>query len=99
METVADYGTVQYFGVQTLTTGIFSTWLNGNNAGGAAQIAGVADKIGSIEVGKAASLVVSEGDIFDYLGHKVTHLWIDGREVDLNNRHKQLHDKYKQRIN
>ncbi|MFN7224747.1 MAG: ABC transporter permease [Paracoccaceae bacterium] len=41
METVADYGTVQHFGVQTLTTGIFSTWLNGNNAGGAAQIAGV----------------------------------------------------------
>ncbi|MEH8015974.1 amidohydrolase family protein [Rheinheimera muenzenbergensis] len=65
----------------------------------AAQIAGVADKIGSIEVGKAASLVVSEGDIFDYLGHKVTHLWIDGRAVDLNNRHKQLHDKYQQRIN
>lgn len=41
METVADYGTVTYFGVQTLTTGVFSTWLNGNNAGGAAQIAGV----------------------------------------------------------
>lgn len=41
METVADYGTVQHFGVQTLTTGIFTTWLNGNNAGGAAQIAGV----------------------------------------------------------
>ncbi|WP_027671563.1 amidohydrolase family protein [Rheinheimera baltica] len=65
----------------------------------AAQIAGVADKIGSIEVGKAASLVVSDGHIFDYLGHKVTHLWIDGREVDLNNRHKQLHQKYQQRIN
>jgi iron(III) transport system permease protein len=42
METVADYGTVAHFGVQTLTTGIFSTWLSGNNAGGAAQIAGVA---------------------------------------------------------
>lgn len=41
METVADFGTVTYFGVQTLTTGVFSTWLNGNNAGGAAQIAGV----------------------------------------------------------
>lgn len=39
METVADYGTVLHFGVQTLTTGIFSTWLSGNNAGGAAQIA------------------------------------------------------------
>ncbi len=41
METVADYGTVHHFGVQTLTTGIFSTWLDGNNAGGAAQIATV----------------------------------------------------------
>ena len=41
METVADFGTVTHFGVQTLTTGVFSTWLNGNNAGGAAQIAGV----------------------------------------------------------
>ena len=41
METVADFATVQHFGVQTLTTGVFSTWLNGNNAGGAAQLAGV----------------------------------------------------------
>jgi iron(III) transport system permease protein len=41
METVADYGAVQHFGVQTLTTGVFSTWLNGGNAGGAAQLAGV----------------------------------------------------------
>lgn len=41
METVADYGTVHHFGVQTLTTGVFSTWLNGGNAGGAAQISGV----------------------------------------------------------
>lgn len=41
METVADFGTVSTFGVQTLTTGVFSTWLNGGNAGGAAQISGV----------------------------------------------------------
>lgn len=41
METVNDYGTVDYFGVQTLTTGIFSVWLSGGNAGGAAQIATV----------------------------------------------------------
>jgi len=41
METVSDYGTVNYFSVQTLTTGIFSTWLEGGNAGGAAQIASV----------------------------------------------------------
>ena len=39
METAADFGTVQHFGVQTLTTGVFSTWLGQGNAGGAAQIA------------------------------------------------------------
>ena len=41
METVSDFGTVDYFAVQTLTTGIFTVWLEANNAGGAAQIAGV----------------------------------------------------------
>ncbi|OSP56133.1 iron ABC transporter permease [Pseudoruegeria sp. SK021] len=39
METVSDFGVVQYFAVQTLTTGIFTTWLEAGNAGGAAQIA------------------------------------------------------------
>ncbi|ETA53831.1 ABC transporter permease [Ponticoccus alexandrii] len=39
MESVNDFGTVDYFAVQTLTTGIFSVWLQANNAGGAAQIA------------------------------------------------------------
>lgn len=41
METVADFGTVDHFGVQTLTTGIFSVWLSGGNSGGAAQISAV----------------------------------------------------------
>ena len=41
METVADFGVVEFFAVQTLTTGIFTTWLEAGNAGGAAQIAGV----------------------------------------------------------
>ena len=38
METLADFGAVQHFAVQTLTTGVFSTWLNSDNAGGAAQL-------------------------------------------------------------
>ncbi len=41
MESVNDFGTVDYFAVQTLTTGIFSVWLESNNAGGAAQISSV----------------------------------------------------------
>lgn len=39
METVNDFGTVDYFAVQTLTTGIFSVWRQTGNVGGAAQIA------------------------------------------------------------
>ncbi|MFV2001511.1 MAG: ABC transporter permease [Paracoccaceae bacterium] len=41
METVSDFGVVSFFSVQTLTTGIFTTWLDGGNAAGAAQLAGV----------------------------------------------------------
>ena len=39
METVNDFGVVDFFGVQTLTMGIFTVWLETGNAGGAAQIA------------------------------------------------------------
>ncbi|MEM9046425.1 MAG: iron ABC transporter permease [Pseudomonadota bacterium] len=39
METMADFGAVDFFAVQTLTRGIFTIWLDMNNAGGAAQIA------------------------------------------------------------
>lgn len=38
METLADYGTVQYFGISTFTTGIFRTWYGLNSAAGAAQL-------------------------------------------------------------
>jgi iron(III) transport system permease protein len=41
METVNDFGTVDFFAVQTLTMGIFSVWLESNNVGGAAQLASV----------------------------------------------------------
>ena len=39
METMADFGAVDYFAVPTLTRGVFSIWLDMHNAGGAAQIA------------------------------------------------------------
>lgn len=42
METGADFGTVEFFAVQTLTTGIFTTWLEAGSAAGASQIALVA---------------------------------------------------------
>ena len=39
METLNDFGAVEFFAVQTLTTGIFTVWLESSNVGGAAQIA------------------------------------------------------------
>jgi iron(III) transport system permease protein len=39
METLADFGTVSYFGVQTLTTGIFKTWFSEGNLALASQLA------------------------------------------------------------
>jgi len=39
METLNDFGTVDFFAVQTLTAGLFDTWMNLGNIGGAAQIA------------------------------------------------------------
>ena len=41
METLADYGTVQYFGVATFTTGIFRTWFGLGSAPAAAQLSAV----------------------------------------------------------
>ncbi len=38
METLADYGTVQYFGISTFTTGIFRTWFGLNDSAAAAQL-------------------------------------------------------------
>jgi len=39
METLNDFGTVDFFAVKSLSAGIYDTWLNMNNLGGAAQIA------------------------------------------------------------
>lgn len=39
METLSDFGTVEYFAVRTLTTGIFDVWFGMENQSGAAQIA------------------------------------------------------------
>ena len=62
-----------------------------------AKILGVEDSMGSISVGKKANVIVSKGDLFDFATHAVTHMYIDGREVNLDNRHKRLYQKYQQK--
>jgi imidazolonepropionase-like amidohydrolase len=60
----------------------------------AATILGIADKTGSIETGKDANIVVSEGDILDMRTNIITQAFIQGRQVDLNNKQMQLAEKY-----
>ena len=47
-----------------------------------AEILGVAQQLGSIEVGKIANLTVTRGDLFDK-NRRVTHLFIDGRQIEV----------------
>jgi imidazolonepropionase-like amidohydrolase len=61
-----------------------------------AEIFGVADQIGSIEVGKVANLIVTDGDPLEILTH-VKHLFINGRQVSLKSRHTELYERYKSR--
>ena len=61
-----------------------------------AQIMGVADRLGSIEVGKIANLVVADGDLLEARTN-VRHLFIGGRQVPLVSRHTMLYDQFKDR--
>ncbi|HKZ67353.1 MAG TPA: amidohydrolase family protein [Chitinophagaceae bacterium] len=65
----------------------------------AAKIMGVADKTGSIEVGKDANIVISEGDLLDMRTSIVTDAFIQGRKIDLMDKHKQLNERYNQKYN
>ena len=61
----------------------------------AAKILGVADKTGTVEVGKDANIVISEGDILDMKSSIVTDAFIQGRAVAITSKHKQLYERYK----
>lgn len=60
----------------------------------AAKILGVADKTGSIEVGKDANIIISSGDILDIKTSKVTDAFIQGRKINLDNKQSQLNERY-----
>lgn len=61
----------------------------------AAKILGVGDKTGSIETGKDANLLVCDGDLLDMRSQIILHAFIQGREVNLTDKHKQLYERYK----
>ncbi|MBI2825848.1 MAG: amidohydrolase family protein [Planctomycetia bacterium] len=61
-----------------------------------AQIMGVADRLGSLEAGKDATLIVTTGDPLE-IPTQVTAAYIQGRAVQLSDRQKRLWEKYKEK--
>ncbi len=61
----------------------------------AAKILGIANSTGSIEVGKDANLIISQGDVLDMATSNITHAFIQGREINITNKQTDLYEKYK----
>lgn len=63
----------------------------------AAKILGIEDRTGTIEKGKDANIVVSDGDILDMRTSNVTLAFIQGRQINLDNKQKELYEKYEKK--
>ncbi len=61
----------------------------------AAKILGIEDKTGTIEAGKDANLLIVNGDLLDMKSSVIGQAFIQGRNVSLDNKCKQLYNRYK----
>lgn len=62
----------------------------------AARILGIADRVGSLERGKDATLMITDGDPLE-LSTTVLQVYIQGRKADMRDKHKQLYGKYQEK--
>jgi hypothetical protein len=77
----AAYGLTKEEALQTVTI---------NNA----KILGIDDRTGTLEAGKDANIVVSKGDLLDMSTNDVELAFITGRNISLDNKHKQLYRRF-----
>ncbi len=61
-----------------------------------AEILGVGDQLGTIEAGKLANLIVTDGDPLE-IRTQVKHLFIHGRPAGTDNKHRRLYETYRAR--
>lgn len=64
-----------------------------------AKILGIEAQCGSLEVGKDATLFISEGDALDMRTNKLTKAFIQGRDISLESHQTKLYQKYKNKYN
>jgi imidazolonepropionase-like amidohydrolase len=60
-----------------------------------AKILGIDAKYGTLEAGKSATLFISEGDALDMKTNKLSHAFIDGRQISLESHQTELYERYK----
>lgn len=84
-------GTASHYGLEK-EKAIQSLTLN------AATILGIADRYGSLEEGKSATLFISKGDALDVTGSDLIHAFIDGRTIKLTGRQQRLYDKFQNKV-
>ncbi len=61
-----------------------------------AEILGVSDRVGSLEPGKDATFFIADGDPLD-IRTQVEQCYIQGKKIDMSDRHKMLYRKYRQK--
>jgi imidazolonepropionase-like amidohydrolase len=60
-----------------------------------AKILGIDKQTGSLEAGKDANIIVSDGDLLDIETNNINYAFIQGRQINLDNKQKQLYERYK----
>lgn len=88
------YGNLPFAAGQTVAYGLTKEEALQTVTLNTAKILGIDDKTGSIEVGKDANIVVSTGDILDMSTNNIEYAFITGRNISLDNKHKQLYRRF-----
>jgi imidazolonepropionase-like amidohydrolase len=91
------YGNLPFAAGQTVAYGLTKEEALQTVTLNSAKILGIDDKTGSIEVGKDANIVVSTGDILDMATNNIELAFITGRNINLDNKHKQLYRRFKEK--
>ena len=88
------YGNLPFAAGQTVAYGLTKEEALQTVTLNTAKILGIDDVTGSLEAGKDANIVVSTGDILNMMTNNIEYAFITGRNISLDNKHKQLYRRF-----
>lgn len=62
-----------------------------------AQFFGIDDRVGSLEVGKDATFLITTGNPLDFI-HTIERAFVQGRDIDLMDTHRQFYERYAEKL-